>query len=87
VTRFLYLVRHGEADPHDGPLSRAGEQQARLTGRQLTGVPFSGITHGPLPRAAQTAGLIAASLPGVPISACDLAGDYLPFVPDRTASR
>jgi len=82
VTRFLYLVRHGEADPHDGPLSRAGEQQARLTGQRLTGVPFSSITHGPLPRAAQTAGLIAASLPGVPVSACDLAGDYLPFVLD-----
>lgn len=82
MTRFLYLVRHGEADPHDGPLSRAGEQQARLTGQRLTGVPFSSITHGPLPRAAQTAGLIAASLPGVPVSACDLAGDYLPFVLD-----
>jgi len=36
----------------------------------------------PLPRAAQTAELIAASLPGVPVSACDLAGDYLPSDPD-----
>jgi probable phosphoglycerate mutase len=30
VTHFLYLVRHGQADPHDGPLSpfarpRAGQ--------------------------------------------------------------
>jgi serine/threonine-protein phosphatase PGAM5 len=82
VTRFLYLVRHGDADPHDGPLSRAGEQQARLTGQRLTGVPFSSITHGPLPRAAQTAGLTAASLPGIQVSASNLAGDYLPFVPD-----
>jgi broad specificity phosphatase PhoE len=82
VTHFLYVVRHGQADPHDGPLSPAGEEQARLTGRRLADVPFSGIYHGPLPRAAQTASLIAAYLPGVPVSACDLAGDYLPSVPD-----
>ena len=82
MTRFLYLVRHGQADPHDGPLSAAGQQQARLTGQRLADVPFSAIYHGPLPRAAQTADLIAASLPGVPMSASDLAGDYLPSVPD-----
>jgi serine/threonine-protein phosphatase PGAM5 len=82
VTHFLYLVRHGQADPHDGPLSEAGEQQARLTGQRLKDVPFSGIYHGPLPRAAQTADLIAASLPGVPVSACELAGDYVPSAPD-----
>ncbi len=41
MTHFLYLVRHGEAAPHDGPLSPAGEQQARLTGRRLKDVPLS----------------------------------------------
>ena len=82
MTHFLYLVRHGQADPHDGPLSEAGEQQARLTGQRLKDVPFSGIYHGPLPRAAQTADLIAASLPGIPVSACELAGDYVPSAPD-----
>jgi broad specificity phosphatase PhoE len=55
VTHFLYLVRHGEADPHDGPLSEAGVRQAQLTGQRLKDVPFGGIYHGPLPRAAQTA--------------------------------
>jgi serine/threonine-protein phosphatase PGAM5 len=84
MTHFLYLVRHGQADPHDGPLSEAGEEQARLTGQRLSEVPFSAIYHGPLPRAAETAGLIAAFLPGVPVSACDLAGDYLPSDPDPT---
>ena len=82
MTHFLYLVRHGQAEPHDGPLSEAGQQQARLTGLRLRHVPFSAIYHGPLPRAAQTAGLIAACLPGVPVTTCDLAGDYLPSVPD-----
>jgi len=85
VTHFLYLVRHGLADPHDGPLSEAGEQQARLTGQRLKDVPFSGIYHGPLPRAAQTADLIAASLPGIPVSASELAGDYVPSAPDPDA--
>jgi broad specificity phosphatase PhoE len=82
MARFLYLVRHGAADPHDGPLSEAGTEQARLTGQRLSEVPFSAIHHGPLPRAAQTADLIAACLPGVPVSSCDLAGDYLPSDPD-----
>jgi probable phosphoglycerate mutase len=82
VTRFLYLVRHGQAEPHDGPLSPAGTEQARLTGERLRDVPLAGIYHGPLPRAAQTAELIAESLPGVPVEACELAGDYLPSVPE-----
>lgn len=82
MTHFLYVVRHGEAAPHDGPLSQAGEQQARLTGERLKGVPLSAIYHGPLPRAAQTASLIAACFPDVPVSASDLAGDYLPSDPD-----
>jgi broad specificity phosphatase PhoE len=82
MAHFLYLVRHGVAEPHDGPLSDAGKQQARLTGQRLKDVPFSGIYHGPLPRATQTADLIAASLPGIPVSACDLAGDYVPSAPD-----
>jgi len=82
MTHFLYLVRHGEAAPHDGPLSPAGEQQARLTGERLKPVPLSAIHYGPLPRAAQTANIIAACFPGVPLSASDLAGDYLPSDPD-----
>ena len=57
MTHFLYLVRHGEAVPHDGPLSPAGEQQAQLTGRRLKDVPLSVIHHGPLPRAGREGGL------------------------------
>lgn len=83
MTRFLFLVRHGEA-PGDGELSAAGHEQARLTGERLRDVPFGGIVHGPLARAAQTAEVIAASLPGVPVSVSDLAGDYLPSDPDPT---
>jgi broad specificity phosphatase PhoE len=82
MTHFLYVVRHGDASPHDGPLSPVGEQQAKLTGQRLKDIPFSAICHGPLPRAAQTASLIAAFMPGVPVTSTDLAGDYLPSDPD-----
>jgi broad specificity phosphatase PhoE len=53
MTRFLYLVRHGDASP----MARcpAGQEQARLTGRRLKDVSFSAVYHGPLPRTAQTA--------------------------------
>jgi serine/threonine-protein phosphatase PGAM5 len=82
MTRFLYLVRHGDASPHDGPLSETGREQARLVGQRLLKVPLAAITHGPLPRAAQTAAIIAESFPGVPVAASDLAGDYIPSDPD-----
>jgi broad specificity phosphatase PhoE len=82
VTHFLYLVRHGDASPHHGPLSEVGREQARLAGQRLRDVPLTAICHGPLPRAAQTAAIIAEGFPGVLISACELAGDYIPSDPD-----
>jgi probable phosphoglycerate mutase len=78
VIRFLYLVRHGDASPHDGPLSAVGREQAQLVAERLRPVPLTAICHGPLPRAAQTAAIIAAGFPGVPVSVSELAGDYIP---------
>ncbi|MBV9793033.1 MAG: histidine phosphatase family protein [Actinobacteria bacterium] len=80
MTRFLYLVRHGDAAPHDGPLSAVGREQAELVARRLRPVPLTAISHGPLPRAAQTAAIIAAQFPAVPVSVSELAGDYVPPV-------
>lgn len=82
MTRFLYLIRHGEASPHDGPLSEVGREQARLTGQRLRHVPFAAIWHGPLERAAQTAAIIAKDFPHVPVTALELIGDYIPSDPD-----
>ncbi|MEU4243670.1 histidine phosphatase family protein [Actinoplanes sp. NPDC026619] len=66
----LYLVRHAEAEPHDGDLSAHGREQAERLGRRLRPVPFAAIHHSPLPRAAQTADLVGGHLPQVPRHAC-----------------
>jgi broad specificity phosphatase PhoE len=79
VTRYVYLIRHGEASPHDGPLSAVGREQARFAGQRLRQVPLAAIRHGPLPRAAETAAIMAQGFPDVPVSASDPAGDYIPF--------
>lgn len=85
ATRYLYLARHGEAESEgDGSgLTAAGRRQAALLGRRLAGRPVSVLHHGPLPRAAETARLVAEQLTGVRPQPCAEAGDYLPYVPSR----
>lgn len=83
TTRYLFLTRHGEATP-DGRLTEAGQQQAVLLGRRLRDVPVTAIHHGPLPRAAHTAELIAAQLPpGIPRHVDKAADDFVPYTPRR----
>jgi serine/threonine-protein phosphatase PGAM5 len=79
--RFLHLARHGDA-AEDGDLSAAGREQATLLGRRLARLPIAAVHHGPLPRAARTAALVATHLPGVPVNAAEEVGDYVPPVPD-----
>ncbi|MFF5178756.1 histidine phosphatase family protein [Micromonospora sp. NPDC000316] len=86
-TRLLYLARHAEQDltgpgEPDTGLSERGRRQATLLGERLRGRSFAAVHHGPLRRAAQTAELVAASLPGVPVYASKLAGDHLPHDTD-----
>ncbi|MFJ9697538.1 histidine phosphatase family protein [Kitasatospora sp. NPDC101183] len=83
ATRYLYLARHGEALPDGSGLSERGERQAALLGERLAGRPISSIHHGPLPRAARTAHLVSAHLPDATLTVSDLAGDYVPYVPER----
>ncbi|MBM0278855.1 histidine phosphatase family protein [Micromonospora tarensis] len=88
-TRLLYLTRHAEQDlpdsaveEPDSGLSERGRRQATLLGERLRGHRFAAIHHGPLRRAAQTAELIARSLPEVPVYETELAGDHLPHDTD-----
>ncbi|MEV0976346.1 histidine phosphatase family protein [Streptomyces sp. NPDC049915] len=82
ASRHLYLVRHGEASPDESTLTEAGRRQATLLGRRLRDIPFTAVHHGPLPRAEQTARLIGAHLKNVPLNRTDIAGDYVPYVPE-----
>ena len=78
-SRFLYLVRHGEADD-DGVLTAAGLQQASAVGERLRRIRFGAIRHSPAERAEETAELIADRQPGVPVGPSGLLGDFLPPV-------
>ncbi|MFC7828633.1 histidine phosphatase family protein [Streptomyces sp. NPDC057375] len=82
ATRYLYLARHGEASPDETELTDAGRRQATLLGRRLRDVPLTSLHHGPLPRARQTARLVADELTGVAPHVSDIAGDYVPHVPE-----
>ncbi|MER5641625.1 histidine phosphatase family protein [Kitasatospora sp. NPDC002227] len=83
-TRYLYLARHGEARPDETGLSTGGRRQAELLGGRLATRPITAVHHSPLPRAAETARLVAAHLPGATLQACDAAGDYVPHRPARS---
>ncbi|WP_374778009.1 histidine phosphatase family protein [Streptomyces sp. NBC_01310] len=83
ATRYLYLVRHGEAASEEGGLTEAGRRQAMLLGRRLRDVPFTAVHHGPLPRAEQTARVIGEQLTNVPLRVTEVAGDYVPHMPTR----
>lgn len=79
--RHLYLARHAEPDD-DGRLTERGVRQAVLLGRRLSNVPFGSVQHGPLPRATETAQLVARQLDSqVPVVELDAAGDYIPHAP------
>lgn len=81
AVRHLYLTRHAEPDD-DGRLTGRGLQQSVLLGRRLSNVPFGSVQHGPLPRATETAQLVARQLGGeVPLIQLDAAGDYIPHLP------
>ncbi|ALC29499.1 histidine phosphatase family protein [Streptomyces sp. CFMR 7] len=84
ATRYLHLVRHGEATPDGSGLTGNGRRQAALLGHRLRGVPFAAVHHGPLPRAEETARLIHAELAdGIPLHRTESAGDYVPHFPRR----
>ncbi|MFF6995446.1 histidine phosphatase family protein [Streptomyces sp. NPDC008313] len=83
ATRYLYLVRHGEALPDESGLTDAGRRQATLLGQRLRDIPLTAVHHGPLPRAEQTAHLIGEQLDSVPLHASEVAGDYVPHIPGR----
>ncbi|MGQ4271653.1 histidine phosphatase family protein [Nocardiopsis changdeensis] len=78
--RTLYLVRHGAADAL-GQVTADGREQARLLGRRLAGAPVDAVWHSPLPRAVDSARIIAAEMPRVLVDEAAELVDNVPFVP------
>src|SRR5699024_7810178 len=80
-TRYLYLARHGSADPF-GALTPEGHDQARLLGRRLAHLPIDAVWHSPLPRAETSARIVAEQLAGaVPVHPAEELVDHVPYVP------
>lgn len=83
-TRLLYLARHAEPEGNGAGLTSIGALQAEHLGRRLAPLPVGRITHGPLPRAAETARVVAEQFEQSPLLAeDDAAGDYVPHLPSR----
>lgn len=84
TTRLLYLARHAEPDRDGAGLTSDGARQAEHLGRRLAPLPVGRITHGPLPRAAETARVVAEQFDQSPsLAESDAAGDYVPHLPGR----
>jgi serine/threonine-protein phosphatase PGAM5 len=92
-SRTLYLVRHGQyansessADDAQHTLTPLGREQAAQTGKRLAallaGTPVACVSHSTMTRAAETAVLVAAALPGVPLRPCALLREGAPARPE-----
>ncbi|NIH86755.1 histidine phosphatase family protein [Amycolatopsis granulosa] len=80
ATRHLYVVRHGAADPF-GELTEVGRRQSELLGERLAALPVDAVWHSPLARAVNSARIIGAQLPGVPVREAAELVDHVPYVP------
>jgi broad specificity phosphatase PhoE len=63
--RLLHFIRHGQyhSDPsHLGGLTPLGKRQSRRIGRHFEGIPLDRISSSDLPRAVETADILAAEL-------------------------
>lgn len=82
AARTVYFVRHGAADAW-GQVTDEGREQARLVGQRLARLPIDVVWHSPLPRAVESARIIAAELSRVLVDEAAELVDHVPFVPDR----
>lgn len=84
--RTLYLVRHGQYIAGDSNtlqpevLTALGRKQAARIGKRLSEVQFSSLHHSTMPRAVETASIIAEFLPPLKRHATPLLCEGLPSV-------
>ena len=87
MSRYLYLVRHGEQQDAehglpDGPLSPRGVRQAHALADRLGGVPFTGAWTSPLQRAQETARIMTEKMPALEPQPSALLMDCIPSGPE-----
>jgi phosphohistidine phosphatase len=84
MARHLWLLRHGEAEPHDADtddarrLTDRGRDQSRAAGRALAalGVEFQHVFTSPKMRALETAQLACEALGGEPVEHAPLRAGF-----------
>jgi broad specificity phosphatase PhoE len=91
-TRVLYLVRHGQYVTDDvhrryGHLTKLGRQQAQRTAKRLANVAFDGFFHSDLPRAVETAEIIAKRLAQLPRHRLSTLREINPPLPRQLESK
>jgi broad specificity phosphatase PhoE len=86
--RTLYFIEHAEyesgvhaTDGRGGGLTALGREQAARTADRLQALPISMIHHSPLQRAVETASIIAARFPTVPLRQSPLLRECFPSIP------
>lgn len=83
--RLVVLVRHGAAAEDPERLTDLGREQARLTADRLAGLAAGSgldrIVHSPMPRAAQTATILADALGPAALAEDALLAECVPAVP------
>jgi serine/threonine-protein phosphatase PGAM5 len=92
MSRYLYLVRHGEQldAEHglpDGPLSPRGVRQAQAIAERLSGVPFTAAWHSPLERGVETARIMTERMPALVSQPTNLLFDCYPSGPTADMPR
>ena len=82
ATRTIYLVRHGLHDHElEGGLTPVGVEQARLTAQRFRSLPISAIHCSTMPRAAETAEIIAREFPDIPLHRSRGLEECFPCIP------
>ncbi len=90
ATRTLYLVRHGYYDLSNshklgGSLTPIGVEQAQLTAQRFSALPITAIHCSTMPRAAETAEIIARELDDVPLNRSRGLWECMPCIPPAWA--
>jgi serine/threonine-protein phosphatase PGAM5 len=86
--RHIYLVRHGQREPGEGPdsfgpaLTSLGRQQANLAARRLATLAIDVIHTSSFRRATQTAQVIAGQFPGASVHPSRLLWECVPALPE-----